>query len=80
MKIKFDLLLSMKTFYLKCKQDTDNKIPQVSKANKKRIILLSKCAVSNSKKIKFYEKTRSRGLLSNIKSKISLSKIPLLDI
>ena len=61
MKIKFDLLLSMKTFYLKCKQDTDNKIPQVSKANKKRIILLSKCAVSNSKKSSFTKKQEAEG-------------------
>ena len=51
----------MKTFYLKCKQDTDNKIPQVSKANKKRIILLSKCAGSNSKKSSFTKKQEAEG-------------------
>ena len=42
------------------------------------IIVLSKCAICNSKKAKFIKKQDAKGLLSNLGIKTPLSKIPLL--
>ena len=41
-------------------------------------IVLSKCAICNSKKVKFIKKQDAKGLLSNLGIKTPLSKIPLL--
>ena len=40
-------------------------------------MLLSKCAVCNSKKLKFYKQQEARGLLSSLELETSLRKIPL---
>ena len=40
-------------------------------------MLLSKCAVCDSKKSKFIEQQKASGLLSRLGIKTSLSKIPL---
>ena len=42
-------------------------------------MLLSKCAVPGNKKMKFYERTRSKALLSSLGLKTLLKKIPLID-
>ena len=44
----------------------------------KRIMLLSKCAVSDSKKSKFIKEQEASGLLSSLGLKTPLNKIPLL--
>ena len=41
-------------------------------------MLLSKCAVCYSKKLKFIKEQEASGLLSSLRIKIPLSKIPLL--
>ena len=41
-------------------------------------MILSKCAISNSKKSKFIKKQDAKGLLSTLGVKTPLSKIPLL--
>ena len=38
----------MKSYCLKCKKDTENINPIVSKTNNNRIMILSKCAISRS--------------------------------
>ena len=43
-----------------------------------KIILLSKCAVCDSKKIKFIKEQEAIGFLSSLGTKAALSKIPLL--
>ena len=43
----------------------------------KRIMLLSKCAVCDSKKSKFIKEQEASGLLSSLGIKTPLSKIPL---
>ena len=40
-------------------------------------MLLSKCAVCNSKKLKIYKQQEARGLLSSLELETSLRKIPL---
>ena len=49
-----------------------------SKTFKERIMLLSKCAICNSKKSRFIKKQEARGLLSKLEIKSHLSKSSLL--
>ena len=41
-------------------------------------MILSKCAICNSKKIKFIKKQDAKGLLSKLGIKASFSKLPIL--
>ena len=50
---------------------------QVAKTKNKRIMLLSKYEVRNSKKSKFIKEQEASGLLSSLGMKTPLSKIPL---
>ena len=68
----------MKSYCLKCKKDTENINPRVSKTSNDRTILLSKCAVCGSKKSRFIKNQEAKGLLSNLGVKTPLSKIPIL--
>ena len=43
----------MLSYCLKCRKNTASKNPEVAKTKNGRIILLSKCAVCDSKKSKF---------------------------
>ena len=63
-------------YCLKCRNNTESKNPKVAKTKKERIVLLSKCAVGDSKKSKFI-KQQAVGLLSSLGKKTPLSKIPL---
>ena len=63
--------------FLKWSKNTESKNPKVIKARKRRIILLSKCAVSNSKKLKFINDKEASGLLGSLGIKTPLGKIPL---
>ena len=56
-----------------------SKNPRVAKTNKGKLMLLSKCAVRDSKKLIFIKKQGASVLLSNLGLKIPLSKILLLD-
>ena len=49
----------MLTYCLKCGKNTESKNQKVARAKNRRKILLSKCAVCNSKKIKIYQIARS---------------------
>ena len=42
----------MSSYCLNCRKNTRNKNPEVVKSKNRKIILLSKCAMCNSKKIK----------------------------
>ena len=43
----------MLTYCLKCRKNTESKNSQVVRAKNRRIMLLSKCEVCDSKKLKF---------------------------
>ena len=61
-----------------CRKNTESKIPKVARTkNPRRIMLLSKCAVCDSKKLKFIKQQEASGLLSSLGIKTPLSKIPL---
>ena len=50
----------MLSYCLKCKKNTENIKPKVSKNNNVKTMMLSKCAICGSTKSKFIKKTRSK--------------------
>ena len=64
---------------LKCRKNTESRYPKVEKTKNRRIMLLSKCAVWDSKESKFIKEQETSGLLSSLGIKTPLSKIPLVS-
>ena len=59
----------MLSYYrFKCRKNTENKNSNVEKTKNRRIMLLSKCAVCDSKKSKFIKEQESGGLWKRFKS------------
>ena len=55
-------------FYcLKCRKNTESKNPKVVRTENERTILLSKCAMCNSKKSKFLNEQEAKWLLSDLR-------------
>ena len=67
----------MSYYCLKCKKNTENINPRVSKTSNGKIMLLSKCTICGSKKSRFLKKRKGSGILSNLGLKTPLSKILL---
>ena len=59
----------MTSYCLKCRKNTESKNPKVAKTKNGRIMLLSNCAVCNSKKSNFLKKQQAKGLISNLTEK-----------
>ena len=68
----------MKSNCLQCRKDTENINPKISKTSNNRIMVLSKCAMCESKKPKFIKNQDAKGLLSNLGIKTPLSKVQIL--
>ena len=68
----------MKSYFLKCRKDTENINPRVSKTSNNRTMVLSKCAICGSKKSRFIKNHDAKGLLRNLGIKTPLSKVPIL--
>ena len=68
----------MESYCLKCKKYTKNIHPQFSSTSNGKFMILSKCAICNSKKSKFIKKQETSELLSKLGIKTPLSKIPIL--
>ena len=68
----------MKSYCLKCRKNTENINPRVSKTSHGRTIVLSKCAICDSKKSRFIKNQEEKGLLSNLGIKTPLRKLPIL--
>ena len=68
----------MKSYFLNCRKDTDNVNPKVSKTSNGRTMVLSNCAICNSKKSRFIKNQEAKGLLSNLGIRTQLSKVPIL--
>ena len=69
----------MESYCLKCRKYTKNINPQVSSTSNGKMMILSKCAICNSKKSKFINKQEAKGLLSKLGIKTPLSNVPILD-
>ena len=70
----------MKTYCVKCKKDTENIDPKVVRTKNNRLDMQSKCSVCGIKKPRFIKEKEAKGLLSNLRVKTPLSKIPLLNV
>ena len=71
-------MYKMESYCLKCRKYTENINPRVSSTSNGKVIILSKCAIFNSKKSKFINKQEAKGLLSKLGIKTPLSKITIL--
>ena len=69
----------MKSYCLKCRKNTENINPRVSKTSNGRTMILSKCAICGSKKSRFIKDQEAKGLLSNLGVKTPLNKVPILS-
>ena len=66
----------MLLYCLKCRKNTESKNPKIARTKNGRIMLLSKYAVCDRKKSKFIKQQEASGLLSSLRIKTSLNKIP----
>ena len=64
-------------YCLKCKKDTENINPRVSKTSNCKRVLLSKCTRCAGKKTRFFKRQEASVILSTLGLKTPLSKIPL---
>ena len=70
----------MKTYCVKYKKNTDNLNSKIIKTKNGRLIMQSKCTECGIKRSRFVKEQEAKGLLSNLRIKIPLSKIPLLNV
>ena len=63
----------MSLYWLKCRINTESKSPNVVKTRNRKIMLLPKCAVCDSKKFKFIKKPEVSGWLISLVIKTPLS-------
>ena len=68
----------MLSYCLKCKKNTESINPKVLKTTNGKTMILSTCALCDSKKSKFIKVQQAKGLLSNLDIRTPLKKIPLL--
>ena len=68
----------MLSYCSKCKKNTESINPKVSKTTNGKMMILSTCAICNSKKSKFMKVQQAKRLLSNLGLKTPLNKILLL--
>ena len=67
----------MLSYCLKCRKNTESKNPKVARTKNRRIMLLLKYAVCDTKKSKFIKQQETSGLLSSLGIKKPLSIISL---
>ena len=70
-------IYKMKSYCLKCRKNTANINPNVSKTSNGRTMVLSKYAICGSKKSRFIKNQEEKGLLSNLGVRTPLSKVPI---
>ena len=68
----------MLSYCLKCRKNAESKNPKFVRTENRRIMLLSKCEVGNSKKLIFIKEEKASGLSSSLRIKTPLNKIALL--
>ena len=68
----------MKSYCLKCRKNTENINPRVSKTGNGRTMVLSKCAICESKKSRFIKNQEAKGLISNLGVRTPLCKVRIL--
>ena len=71
-------MYKMKSYCLKCRKDTENIDPKISSTSNGKSMILSKCAICGSKKLRFIKNQKAKGLLSNLVVRTPFSKVPIL--
>ena len=74
----FGLKETMLSYCFKCRRNTENINPKVSKRTNGKAMILSTCAICGSKKSKFIKEQEAKELLSNLGLRTPLNKIPVL--
>ena len=67
----------MKSYCLKCRNDTEKINSKVSKTSNNRTMILSNCEKYWSKKSRFIKNQEAKGLFSNLSIRAPLSKVPV---
>ena len=67
-------------YCLLCKRNTKNINPKVVRTKNNRLAMMSKCAIGGKNKFRFIKEQEAKGLLSNLRIKTPLSKVPLLNL
>ena len=70
----------MKTYWVKCRKNTENLNSKIFKIKSGRLIMQSKCTDRGIEKSRFVKEQEAKGLLSNLGIKTPLSKIALLNV
>ena len=70
----------MKIYCVKCRKHTENIDPKMVGTKNNRLIMQSKCSACRIKKSRFVKEQEAKDLLSNLKIKTQLSKIPFLNV
>ena len=70
----------MKTYCVKCTNNTENIDSKIVRTKNYRVVMQSKYSVSRVKKSIFIKEQDAKGWLSNLGIKTPLSKIPLLNV
>ena len=68
----------MKSYCLKCRKDTENTNPRVSKTSNNITMIISKCAKCGSKESRFIKNQEAKGLLNNLSIRTPLNEVPVL--
>ena len=71
-------MYEMESYRLKCKKDTENIDPKVSRTSNGKAIILSNCAICGSKKSRFVKYREAKGLSNKLGIKTPLCKVPIL--
>ena len=69
----------MSSHCLKCKKNTESINAKIFKTCNGRAMILSKCAICSSKKLRFIKDQEAKGFLSNLGIRRPLNKVPLLS-
>ena len=67
-------MYKMESYCLKCKKNTGN----IDPTSYDKAMILSNCAICDSKKSRFVKHQEAKGLLSKLGFKTPLSKVPIL--
>ena len=70
----------MKTYCVKCRNDTENIDPKIARTKINRLVMQSKCSVWGIKKSGFVKEQEAKGSQGNLGIKTPLSKNPLLNV
>ena len=62
------------------RKNRKNKKTRFAKTNKEKLVILSKCVVCDTEKLRFIKEQEASGLLKSLEIKTSLSKISLIDL